>query len=173
MGQIEGDGQTAYHDLMAAWLAADPNRSILMLPHDGRPWPTGDVEVCEAAHDALAERFPGRVAMLRPPLMSWELKHLAGMVDVVMTGRMHLAIAALGMGTPPLCIAYLNKFEGLFQLFEIDGLVVSPDSVARPEAMLAKLEDLVTRRAELEAAIQAKLPDVLALSLKNFEGLER
>ena len=41
------------------------------------------------------------------------------MVDLVLTGRMHLAIAALGMGTPPLCVAYMDKFEGLFHLFDI------------------------------------------------------
>lgn len=173
LGQIEGDGQKAYNDVLSSWLSADPNRSILMLPHDGRPWPTGDIEVCEACHDALAAKFPGRVEMLRPPLLAWELKHLAGMVDVVLTGRMHLAIAAFGMGTPPLCIAYLNKFEGLFQLFEIEGMVINPDTVADAGVMLAKLEELMERRESLEAAIQAKLPDVLALSLKNFEYLER
>lgn len=172
LGQIAGDGQKAYIDLLAAWLSADPNRSVLMLPHDGRPFPTGDVEPCQACFDVLAPRFPGRVEMLRPPLKAWELKHLAGMVDVVVTGRMHLAIASLGMGTPPLCVAYLNKFEGLFQLFGIEGLVVNPDLVADGKGMLAKLEELVARRAELEAAIEAKLPEVMALSLKNFEGLD-
>lgn len=173
LGQIEGDGHQSYIDLLSAWLSADPNRSVLMLPHDGRPFPVGDVEPSRVCYDALAPMFPGRVEMLRPPLKAWELKHLAGMVDVMMTGRMHLAIASLGMGTPPLCIAYLNKFEGLFQLFDIEGLVVNPDTVATTDAMLAKLEDLVARRGELEAAIEAKLPEVLALSLKNFEGLER
>ncbi len=172
VGQIEGDGPQAYVDLLSAWLSADPKRSILMLPHDGRPFPTGDIEPCEACYDVLAPQFPGRVEMLRPPLKAWELKQLAGMVDVVMTGRMHLAIASLGMGTPPLCVAYLNKFEGLFQLFGIEGLVVNPDTVANTDAMLAKLEELVARREELEAAIEAKLPDVMALSLKNFDGLD-
>ena len=173
VGQIEGDGPQAYVDLLSAWLSADPKRSVLILPHDGRPFPTGDIEPCQACFEALAPMFPDRVEMLRPPLKAWELKHLAGMADVVMSGRMHLAIAALGMGTPPLCVAYLNKFEGLFQLFGIEGLVVNPDTVADTDAMLAKLEELVSRREELEAAIEAKLPEVMALSLKNFDGLER
>ena len=75
--------------------------------------------MAEDCYNAFTATFPDRVEMLRPPLNAWELKHLAGMVDLVLTGRMHLAIAALGMGTPPLCVAYMDKFEGLFHLFNI------------------------------------------------------
>lgn len=107
--------------------------------------------------------------MLRPPLNAWELKHLAGMVDLVLTGRMHLAIAALGMGTPPLCVAYMNKFEGLFQLFDIDGLVVEPALVSECDEILAKMAEVVGGLEELEGKIKSKLPEIMDLSAKNFE----
>jgi polysaccharide pyruvyl transferase WcaK-like protein len=127
--------------------------------------------VAEDCYNALTATFPDRVEMLRPPLNAWELKHLAGMVDLVLTGRMHLAIAALGMGTPPLCVAYMNKFEGLFQLFDIDGLEVEPALVSECDEILAKMAEVVGGLEELEGKIKSKLPEIMDLSAKNFETL--
>ena len=37
LGHVAGDGRQVCADLLSDWLAADPKRSILMLPHDVRP----------------------------------------------------------------------------------------------------------------------------------------
>ena len=105
-------------------------------------------------------------------LHAWELKALAGTVDMLFTGRMHLAIGAFGMGKPALCVAYRQKFEGLFQHFSVESLTLEPGRIGDTAFVLQQLDAFEAKRIELAEAISAKLPEVKAASARNFEFLE-
>ena len=163
-------GTGAFSGLIGRWLDADPKRAILIMPHDRRPGMGGDMLVLERLHQALQGRFADRMYMLPQTLDAWELKALAGTVDLVLTGRMHLAIAAMGMGTPALCTVYQGKFEGLMSHFGIDDLTMAPEDVlaGRCDQQLAAV---TSRRTDLVHRIRHRLPAIMKLSRKNFEGM--
>lgn len=163
-------GTGAFSQMIGQWLKADPNRAILLMPHDRRPGLIGDMLVLERLHQALKEDFPDRMHMLPSSLDAWELKSLAGMVDLVVSGRMHLAIAAMGMGTPSLCTVYQGKFEGLMAHFGVEGLTMTPEDVLAGDCH-QQLENVTTRRNELANRIRARLPAIFELSRRNFDGI--
>lgn len=164
------DGLRAYHAMIRDWLQADPDRAVLLMPHDYRSGLVGDVEMLTRLRDLLRPDFAERLHLPAKSLMAWELKALAGEVDLVMTGRMHLAIAALGMATPALCTVYQDKFEGLMEHFGLDGLTMTLDEVLTGQGR-DRLAQALERRAELASRISARLPDIERLSRRNFSGM--
>lgn len=156
--------------LVARWLEADAGRVVLLMPHDRRPGMVGDTEVLTGLHRALADRFADRMHLLPDTLDAWDLKALAGLVDLVLTGRMHLAIAAMGMGTPALCMVYQGKFEGLMAHFSLEGLTVSPSNLIAGQCD-AQLESTTARRMDLAERIRHRLPFVESLSRRNVQGM--
>ncbi|TBN38655.1 hypothetical protein EYE42_12235 [Paracoccus subflavus] len=164
------DGIRAFATVVGDWLDADPRRAVVVMPHDARPGMVGDMLVLERLHYALQGRFAQRMYRVPATLDAWEMKALAGMVDLVVTGRMHLAIAAMGMGTPALCMVYQGKFEGLMDHFGITGLTMTLEDVLTGKAG-PQLDNVTRRTTELAARLKARLPVVLDLSRKNFEGM--
>ena len=73
-----------------------------------------------------------------------------------------------GMLTPVLCITYQDKFEGLFEHFEL-----SPTDLIQPEqcvssALSASISSAISRLDESVAVIAKNLPRVEQLSLVNI-----
>lgn len=157
-------------ETLSRWLEDDPDRVIVLLPHDVRPGYAGDLKVLAELRDRLSERHADRIYDPEGNLDAWDLKAMAGEVDLVMTGRMHLAIASLGMGTPPLCTVYQGKFEGLMQHFSLSGLTVSPEDLLTP-ALGERLGAVTREAADYSARIKAALPGVQKLSRSNFDGI--
>jgi len=123
--------------------------------------------------EAIAARLPEDLAahtrILTETASAAELKALAGAVDLVVSGRMHLAIGALGMGVPAGGVVYQGKFEGLYQHFDLSGLCLAPDALASGGRLAPFLAELSDRRADLGHAIAARLAEVQALALHNFD----
>lgn len=163
-------GVAAFAGLVSRWLEADPQRAVLIVPHDRRPGMVGDLDVLKGLHAVLQARFPDRLHMLPATLDAWEVKGLAGKLDFVVTGRMHLAIAAMGMGVPALCTVYQDKFEGLMQHFGLEGTTISPEDVLA-ERCDDQLLRMTAHHADLGARIRERLPFVKDLSRKNFEQM--
>lgn len=156
---------------ISSWLDADAARSILLVPHDLRPGRTGDVQSIAEIGAALLERFVDRVRAVSGPIQAWDAKALAGMLDLVLVSRMHLAIAALGMGVPSLCMVYQGKFEGVLSYFDLDACVIEPAACLEPARLTAALERVLSDAPALRARIAAALPRVRDLSRANFAGL--
>lgn len=169
--ELPDHGVGAFAGLIGGWLEADARRAVLVLPHDRRAGLVGDMVVLSRLHDMLSDRFRDRMHLAPATLDAWEAKALAGKLDLVLTGRMHLAIAAMGMGTPALCTVYQGKFEGLMAHFGIEGLTFPPGDVLTGDCS-ARLEHVTARRAELGARISARLPAIHDLSRRNFEGMQ-
>src|SRR5690606_15553883 len=115
-----------------------------------------------------------RVLALRTELSAGELKQIAGGVDVLFTGRMHLSIAALGMGTPAGWATYQSKFEGLARHFDApDWLLLSPQDAQNPDKLHAVLARLIDERTALRQLVADRLPSVKELSNLNLAPLAR
>lgn len=84
---------------------------------------------------------------------------------MVVTGRMHVAIASLSQIVPVICYSYGDKFTGLLEHFnlEADKLIVSPKSNIR-ESMSYCLNN----NSFILNNINERLKTVIGLSGKNF-----
>ena len=165
--------EAAYCSALRAHLRRHKDDAVLFLPHDLRPPPNGDIEILGRIHGRLREEFPNRVYVLSPPYYAWDIKALCGELELVITGRMHLAVAALGMGTPSICTVYSGKFEGLFELFGLEdkGLLITPEDVPVPGLLNAKLDAAIGRASGLRQAIAYARPEVMCRAENNFAWL--
>lgn len=170
---MKDDGVPAYTRLLTRWLEADPARRIVLVPHDTKPKPHGDLPYAEELMEVLAPQFGDRIHMMRPPFNTWEIKQVAGALDAVLTARMHFAIACLGMGTPPLCVAYLGKFEGLMEHFDLPDVLVEPEDVPNTEVMFDHLSRFIALNTDLRTRIAQAWPQVKSLSRQNFDWLPK
>lgn len=160
-------GLTHWRDFLEHLWQGNPNIGVLFLSHDTRPTSSDSL-----AHQQIVASLPAekleRVFLAADPESAASAKALAALADVVLTGRMHLAIGALSLSVPTFCLAYAGKFEGLARHLDINDFFVPSDIVDNADEMaewlLAKLPTLETRRAALDAI----LPSVKALALKNF-----
>jgi polysaccharide pyruvyl transferase WcaK-like protein len=158
---------------MAAAIAASSEReriSWLLVPHDYRD-DSGDGDgICLRPLLAQLQMMPGiRCRYFDGIHQAATLKALAGRVDGVVTGRMHLAIASLGMGVPVMCLTYQDKFEGLFRHFGLPQEFLLPPAVFDTEGALdTALKRFLTALPELRATVALEQGRIAALAQENF-----
>jgi len=152
-------------------LAQQHRVSIVLLSHDYRDR-DGDDICLEPLHDALAATMGDRLCYPRARLSAAELKAISGQLDGVVTGRMHLAIASLGMGVPVAALTYQDKFQGLFDHFGLpDAFLMKPDEAKRAERLAAVLDRFVSELPQLRDQVHAALPRVKEASCRNLRGV--
>lgn len=147
--------------------AGEANQLALMLiPHDLKPQ-AGDVTMLRAIEIQLRQNgFPH--VRYTPIDRPDRIKRVVGQLDLVVTGRMHLAIASLGNGTPVLSITYQDKFEGLYQHVDLPLEHTLPPLECLSDAFQLKIGRAFQQRQINRERIQTLLPRVTALSARNL-----
>lgn len=144
--------------------------NYLFIPHDLKK-NNGDIALAETFTAKYTATFPERAWCFKTDKPS-EVKELVKHLNLLLTGRMHLAIAALGNETPTMAITYQDKFEDLFMHFGLGdlGFLLTPD-----ECLSEKLNTTLCaawrHQKELRQIIASRLPTVMQLSQKNFDPL--
>ena len=150
-------------------ILASQDISVLLIPHDIRD---GDGDnVCLAP---VAKQFEGHpfVLHLAGQPSAAELKAVAGGCDMVVSARMHLTIAALGMGKPVACVTYQDKFQGLLEHFSYPtDLMLSPTQLVEDGRLATMMSALIARTPELTSQVVNRLPAVKALAAANINPL--
>lgn len=137
-----------------------PNVVVYLMPHDYREG--GDLAELAKLDPLLT--VPHR--LLTEVYSAAELKALTSGLDALLTSRMHLGIAALGMGKPVAGFAYQGKFAGLFTLFGFpQDWLISPSDVSRLGPVL---KDVVARTVAMSEQVGKVLPDVLGKAKVNL-----
>lgn len=140
--------------------------AFLLLPHDLK-LQSGDVIMLKALHSILQRKgfTHVRYTSINHPD---KIKRLTGQLDLAITGRMHLVIASLGSGTPTLSITYQDKFEGLYQHFDLSLEHTITPIQCLSDAFLRKINDAFMHRHDNRARILSHLPRVKALASRNL-----
>lgn len=136
------------------------NSSVIFLPHHENDYLTS-IAIRDRLRSCSAEIIlPGTLPAAN------EIKKAAGCCSVVITGRMHVAIAALGMGVIPICYPYGDKFEGLLSHFGLESskLMVTEDQ----SNLMSCLIYCFSNRSTLKATTNRKKDGVIRLAEKNF-----
>ncbi len=170
-------GNESSHTLIEGYVAIishlseqEGNLSFVLIPHDTRG-PHSDTMMAEKLFQGLPDAVAPHVLNASASMVASEIKALCGHLDCLLSGRMHLAIAALGMGIPVACVEYQGKFEGLFQHFGIDGMVLDNTQALSSDSIGTMLRALIKQRHDLARKIKARLPDILNLSMINFSAI--
>lgn len=145
--------------------------SIVLLPHVLR---RGDDDLAALElleQEVLRARMPStgmRITLVSHGSRPSDIRGLTMEADIVITGRMHLAILAMSQGTPAITLGTQGKVEGLYEMFELPALCVEPNPGfgSRVVSLLSELD-----LAETRSVLGDKLPSVLALAERNFDGL--
>lgn len=146
--------------------------SWLFLPHDDRE-EAGDVFALGKLYSELEIELNEMAHLVVPPPSAAELKAITGLLNGVITGRMHLAIATLGMGVPILALAYQGKFEGLSKHFELPSWVVmDPHMALNSDFLIPQIEKFINELDSLRSQVTTKLPEVKDRSLLTFRNIK-
>lgn len=168
-----GDLINIYASALATVFQQDPTISFLLIPHDTRG-ALSDVALAEAIFNALPAEMQPYCTQVPLPCRSAEIKGIGAHLDMVVTGRMHLAIACLGQVTPVAGITYQGKFEGLFEHFNLNPqkVLITPENALQAGKLAAFMMNVIPQREAIKEQIQAELGKVQALARQNFVDLE-
>ena len=136
---------------------------VLFLPHVLRKG-DDDLAICKEMHALLGQPKDFLVEELLAPE---QVRYIASRAKLTITGRMHLSILSLGIGTPAIALSTAGKVEGLFELFGLSEFVVDPVP-GYGATVVCKLKTLSDGRAQAVQAIEAALPSIRERSLMNF-----
>ncbi len=152
-------------------VAAHRKVSVMLISHDYRDKESDDV--CLAPiHKALAVELGAHLLYPTERYSAAELKAMAGLMDGIVTGRMHLAIASLGMGTAVAGLTYQDKFQGLLAHFDYpQRYLLPPADTVVPEKLAAMMFDLIDNVATLRQTVGISLPKVKQASARNLEQI--
>lgn len=144
---------------------------IALISHDYRD-AIGDDVCLRPLYRVLSKRFGERIYYDETRCKAAELKGLAGALDGVVTGRMHLAIAALGMGVPVAALTYQDKFQGLMKHFELpQSLLLAPARLRQSGALFELLAGFEANLPDLLVKTNSALPQVSVASMRNVSVL--
>lgn len=163
-----GNLDEAYVRCISALADADPDVCFLLVPHDYRDR-VSDVQGLQAIHAQLAPELQARCYMMKDQVYAADIKAVMADVEMLVAGRMHAAIAALGRHTPVVCIVYVGKFEGLMQHVGLSGNLISVDEAQNTDKLTEITLQCYKNRDSLKARLQLSLPGVLELSRQNFQ----
>lgn len=151
-------------------LTKHPKVSFVFIPHDDRVGITDNL-MLSTMYRYLKdiERIDERIYYSSEVPRASQLKALCGLLDGLISSRMHLAIAALGMKVPVMAATYQGKFEGLFQHFGLDSTYLLSPQYFLSDVMFQKFESFLKNIPELKRQIAERLPFVQKLSVNNFE----
>ncbi len=161
----------AYASALSDLLERRPEVSVVGIPHDYRQagGERSDLELLAAIVSRLDPATRERVLLPEARLNAPFVKRLAGDVDAVLSGRMHLVIAALGQGTPACGLSYQGKLAGLYEHYALHGLDVDPADALTAGGLRRVLDQLLDEHAVLSVQIAGRKPEVQALQRSNFE----
>jgi colanic acid/amylovoran biosynthesis protein len=141
------------------FLIEERGASVMLIPHVFGSSSENDLDACNHIFELLQERYGTKIGILRGLQEYGEVKHVVGKCDFFIGSRMHACIGALSQCVPAVSIAYSDKFIGVMEMVGVEDLVVDPRGLDE-EQILAAVDVLFHRRAELRRELEARMPMV-------------
>lgn len=149
-------------------LKENPAIDFVLIPHDDRSCITDNLMLGTMAEYLSNQGKKDRFYYKETVYHASQLKGLCSLLDGLVSSRMHLAIAALGMGIPVMAATYQGKFEGLFRHFMIDESFLLEPQEFLSNQMVKCFYCFINELSAMKLQIKKQLPLVLELSQNNF-----
>ncbi|MCU1569979.1 MAG: hypothetical protein JWR33_720 [Naasia sp.] len=134
----------------------DAGYFVILLAHDVRPRP-GDPHLIARVESSLADR--NVLAVL--PRSAPEAKAVLATTELVVSARMHAAVASLSSGVPTIGLDYLDKFCGQFEWYGMERYVTRWTDAFSDDS----LASLVHTARDTGAALRRELAGGVAAAL--------
>lgn len=161
-----------YEKALGKFLYENKDVNVLIIPHDLRGI-FSDLNLAMMLRARLISKFDvERVRVLEVVCGADEIKAAMVHIDYVFSGRMHLAIASLGAGTPVACVTYQGKFDGLYKLVGLSDELLIHKSKFNAESLynvLCKLKEKNSIYTKCLAESNAKVLRYSSLNLKSID----
>ncbi|HLS31518.1 MAG TPA: polysaccharide pyruvyl transferase family protein, partial [Flavobacteriaceae bacterium] len=134
-----------------------------------------DYETIKQLERILIEKGYGkRIFTLDGVYDPWTTKAIIGSFDLLLSGRIHGAVAGLSQQVPTVIIDYGNgpeahKLKGFAKEAGMLDYVVDPH---QPEDVFSKLQDCVHNLSTIEKQLERQIPKVEEKSKQNFKLLK-
>lgn len=151
-------------------LVLEKSVSVVLVEHDFRG-ASADSICFKQLHAHLTNAVREHVLYPTERLEASQIKCLVGLLNGVITGRMHLLIAAIGMSTPAVAVEYKDKMSGLISCFEqLKPLRISSSSLLKnPESLLSAVDAMLANEASIRLELQKEFPKIDELSRQNLD----
>lgn len=142
--------------------------AIIFMAHDRRE-PHNDTRLLEDVYKSLPSNIQNKIHLATRDISAREVKLLCGTADLVVTGRMHLGIASLGMSTPCLFLDFQGKVRGLLKHFDAEEMFFDWHIFNDPRRYALLVSKHLQRSASARLHLGGKISGVRNLSRGNFE----
>jgi len=107
-------------------------------------------------------------------LDAWTVKAFIGKLDILISGRIHGAVAGLSQYIPTLIIDYghepkAHKLKGFAQLTGMESMIVDPNTT---EQLLLKFNYIYNNTEKIKKELKLKIPKLKQLAKENFKLLK-
>ena len=145
-------------------------KKVLLVPHSVRTGTdkthNNDLPLCTQIHERL---LPGDdVLFVDRELGSQQLRHLIGRCDLFVASRFHAMVSSLAMAVPTLVIGWSHKYREVLEMFELEDWAFGHDQL-EPGYLWKRFEQLDEQRGEVQAKLDAHLPEVRERSLQQAD----
>lgn len=144
------------------------------LPPNFKPIHGRDYPFAEQLHRILSDRgFSDDISLICGLYTPAETKAIIRQFDMLVSGRVHAAVAALSQCIPTVIIDYghepkAHKLKGFAEVSGVAEFVVDPTD---PESLKAKINRVWIERQKIVRDLEKRMPEVRVLAKRNFDLL--
>ena len=146
-----------------------PNKKPFKLIH-GRDFP-----IIEQLYKVIKDRkIAKNIILLDGIFDAWETKAIIGSLDMLVSGRLHGAVAGLSQFIPTVIIDYghepkAHKLKGFAIEVDVENFVADPNNKSD---LIMKIEKCYNNREKYAEHLRKKIPEVKKKAKMNFELLK-
>ena len=136
-----------------------------------------DFPIVEQLRDVVLKR--GNVDMnfvklIKGPYNPWETKAIIGRFDMVISGRLHAAVAAISQSVPTVVLMHGHKQKshktvGFFNIAEIPECVAYPNTSGE---IIEKVKYCWENKGKIRKHLDNRIPEVRQLARNSFDALK-
>ena len=158
-------------DFVANSLNLNPKLRFLFIPHDNRSTPNflSDWDVAKIIQNRLPTNLLSRFKYCPETFNARKIKRVVNEVDLVFTGRMHLAIATMGQGKAVVGLDYQDKFVGMFEHVGISHCVHDALMIKKTDELVSILDNSIKNHVVIENTVKANVNKLFALSKSQLD----
>ena len=152
---------------LAEFLSSELDATVLLLPHVIMP--EGIVESQRDARNTIKEIHEivftkERIIPFSNRYTAEDIKGIIGQCDMVISAKMHVAIAATSQCIPTLVIGAHPKFKGIMQTLEMEEWVLDSFSA---DKMIAQAQNLWNQREQVKNRLNSQIQNVKNRAILN------
>ena len=142
--------------------------SPFVLRH-GRDFPVAE----QLSEILIADGYGASVTLFKEIYTPEQTKAIISHFDILISGRMHGAVAGLSQNIPTLIIDYghepkAHKLRGFAEIVGMPGIIADPNDV---NDLIVKAQQIINERNEIRKNLQDEIPCVIDACRKHFDKI--